>query len=378
VANFVKSVEYVEITLTSATQQSANLTKSQDIANCVPFSTFNTNSSVDDRIERRYAEVFFEAGPKVTADRNAGTTSTIIVGIFVVEFDVTGNISVQQGTWSMASVTSDDVAITDVIDTTKAFTVINYKHTSGTDDWNDAQIKVVFNTTTELGFDRVAGDGTVTGRYYIVVTSGTDFSVQHDQIAVGSTDETATAVISAVTLASSFLVNSYQCQHGVGSVRDGSFVVDISTTTAVRARRAFNDFGDTTADGAAADAATVETQVVSAGGSEFTAERAECNWADSLTKAVAVTEIDQTKAIVIAGGFQGTMSCNETASTDLDGNYGIMDFTSDTEVTGTRASNTAPDGTTMFEVVEWALTGVAANPKGPLGMPLAGPFGGPI
>jgi len=376
-ADFVKSVEYVEVTMTGSTAVDTNLSKSQDPDNCVPFYSVNLNVDVNDVVARRYVDVTLAAGPKVTVKRS-GSGGTAIAGVHVVEFDTTGNISVQQGTFTLSS-TSTTEAITDVLDVTKAFVVIAYENSHTGDQFDDAQATVVFNSTTELGFARISGGGTVTGHYYVVVTSSTDFSVQHDTIAMAATDETATATISAVTLASSFLIRTHNSEEPSDDIKNDGIVVDISTTTAVRARRAFNDFGDTTPNAASDAVATVETQVVSAGGSEFTVERAECDWGNSETKAVTVTSIDQAKAIVIAGGYQGIMSSSETGGGSVDGNYGLMDFTSDTEVTGTRGVNTGADGTTMFEVPEFALTAAAAaNPKGPFGMPFHGPFGGPV
>lgn len=356
-ANFVKSVEYLEIALPNDLAVSVNLTKSQNFANCVPFFTVNLTGAVDDIIERRYTEVILESGPKVTARRDGGSGDAL-VGVFVVEFDTTGNISVQQGTFTMTG-TLTTAAITDVVDITKAFVVISYRQSSTVDDFDAGCVKVEFNSTTELGFSRIASDGTTEGRYFIVATSGTDFSVQHDTISMGATDELTTETISVVTLASSFLINTYDNSETADDHDQGGVVVDISSTTTVRARRAFNDFGDDTADGIASSAAVVKTQVVSAGGSEFSVERNECNWGNSLTQAVAITGIDQAKAIVIGGGYQGVMSSSETNGADVDGNYAILDFTSDTEVTGTRASNTSPDGTTMFEVVEFGLAAAA-------------------
>lgn len=376
-AAFAKSIEYIEATMTGSTAVDTNLTKSQNFANCVPFYSVNLDVDVNDVVARRYVDVTLASGPKVTVKRS-GSGGTAIAGVFALEIDTTGNVSVQQGTFTLTG-TSTTEAITDVLDVTKAFVIIVYENSHTGDQGDDACVKVVFNSTTELGFARISSGGTVTGHYYVVVTSGTDFSVQHDQIAMAATDETATAAISAVTLASSFLIRSHTSEEPSDDVKNDGIVADISTTTAVRARRAFNDFGDTTADAASDAVATIETQVVSAGGTEFTVARAECNWGNSETKAVAISAIDQAKAIVIAGGYQGCMSSAEEGGGDVDGNYGLMNFTSDEEVTGTRGVNTSPDGTTMFEVPEFVLTAAAAaNPKGPLGMPFHGPFGGPV
>lgn len=350
-ANFVKSVEYLEITLTGSAAVSANLGKGQAIADCVPFYTVNCNASVGNQIADRYVEVFFESGPnRVTAQRD-GANGTVIVGVFVVEFD-TSIVTVQQGTWTMSSTNNTTETITAVTQT-KAFILIAYRDTSTFGDWARAEIKVQFDSDTVLGFDKVTAGGVVTGRYYVVSTAGTDFSVQHITISPASADETATASITSVTLAETFVINTYQTDHAGNDVLNGAWCVDLSAQTTVRARRAFDSFGGS--PGAAVDAAVIETQIVSAGGPEFSVERNECDWGDSLTEAVTITSIDQAKAIVVAGGHQGVMNSTELTGGEIDGNYAILDFTADTTVTGTRGVNTDPDGTTAFEVVEFVL-----------------------
>ena len=351
---FVKSVEYVEITLTDAGPTSANLTKGQTIADCVPFYTVNLTSDVNADMDRWLVEVFFEAGPKVTAQRS-GSGGTVVVGIFVVEFDTSGNISVEQGTWDLLSAEAATTEAISSVTTTKAFCLIAYRHNLASRNWDRAQVAVSFNSGTELSFDRGNTVGAVTGRYYVVSTTGTEFSVQHDSFAMGSTVETATNSISAVTLADTFVYGTWLSVAANTEVLDGGYVFDVQDTTTVRARRGFDSFGGSA--GSANDGGTVETQVISAGANEFSVERNECDWADSLTKTVNITSIAQTKAIIVSGGYQGNMNSKETAITDFDGNYGVLKFNSDTQIIGTRASNTDPDGTIMFEVVEFVLLG---------------------
>ncbi len=355
---FIKSVEYAEITLTGSTAVSVNLTKSQTIANCVPFYTVNANSDVADIIDRRYAEVYFESGPKVTALRT-GSTGTIIVGVFVVEFDTSGDVSVEQGTWDLLTAeTGTTEAITSVT-TTKAFCVISYRNASVVDDFNKAQVAVKFNSGTQLSFDRAVADGAVIGRYFVVKTSGTDFAVDHQSLTVEAAAETSTVTISSVTETKTFIYNTFLATEAADDIRDGAIVVDLEDATTVRGRRGFDSFGGTPGF-ASSTTATVEAQIISAVGTEFSVERAECDHGDSLTKAVTITGIDQTKAIVVAGGYQGITNANETGGAEVSGNYAILDFTSDTEVTGTKAHNPDPDGTTFFEVVEFELAGAVA------------------
>jgi hypothetical protein len=351
----VRTIEYVEITLTDENATSANLTKSQAIAACVPI--LSVRHDTDDINNRRFPEVYFETGPKVTA-RKDSTSGTTVVGVFVIEFDTSGSISVQQDTWSITDTTTT-VAI-DAITTTKAFTVINYRHSDTADDWEDGVVSVVFNSTTELGMARVAPAGTVNGRSYVVATSGTDFSVQHIQVAFGQFSEIEEDAITALTLASSFIIHSINSTCTNSEPKQACIVVDLKDTTTIRARRAFDDFIDDTADAVTNFVTTVEAQIIKAGGSEFTVERAESRFSDSTTKANTVTEIDQARAVVVPGGYNGAMSNSDNIGGDMDGHYAIMDFTSDTEVTGTRTTNTTINGTTMFEVVEFELAVVLA------------------
>ena len=357
---FVKSVEYLEITLTGSTAVDADLTKGQAIDDCVPFFTVNLTSDVDDFLDHRYAEVYFTSGSpnKVTALRGAAT-GTVVVGVFVVEFDTSGDITVHLGHFVLIG--GSEVFTTEAIDpvtVTKAFCVISYRSGADNDDWDRGQIALTFNSGTELAFDRRSGEvaGSIDGRYYVVATAGTDFSVIHQQVTLANQVEENNEEISAITLASTFVYTTYLSNEGNDDTRDGGIVVDLEDTTHVRARRAFNSFGS--GPGAAGTTSgTAAAQIVSAGGSEFSVERAECDWGDSLTAAVSVTEIDQTKAIVVPGGYQGVMNADEVDGPAVDGNYAILDFSSDTEVTGTRGTNTAPDGTTFFEVVEFELSG---------------------
>ncbi len=359
---FVKSVEYAPITLTGNTAVSFDLTKSQTIENCVPFFTVNLTSDIGDIINRRYVEVYFEAGPKVTAKR-AGSIGTVIVGVFVVEFDTSGDVSVEQGTWDLLTSETTTTETISSVTTTKAFCVISYSHNSGSDDWDEAQVAVTFNSGTELSFDRGNTPNAVTGRYYVVSTVGTDFAVLHHSLSIGNDIEEAEDTIASQVTSKTFIYSTYIAGEPAGDVRDGSIIVDLKDSTTIRARRAYNSFGS--APGSVISAAsTMKVQIIEAQGTEFSVERAECDWGDSLTKAVTITEIDQTKAIVVPGGYQGTMSANETASSELDGNYAVLKFTSNTVMTGTRATNTSPDGTTFFEVVEFALAvvgGVVVN-----------------
>src|SRR3989344_2377394 len=126
-SGYVKSVEFVEVTLstsTSETTDSTNLSLGQDITNSVPFVTsivdLEGNTGAVDDFSQILADVYFQSGPdRVTVDRAFGDsgTGTIIYGIYVVEFDP-DFINVQQGVLTFTGA-SDTDTIT-AVDQTKA------------------------------------------------------------------------------------------------------------------------------------------------------------------------------------------------------------------------------------------------------------------
>ncbi|HEY7697601.1 MAG TPA: hypothetical protein VIE88_04255, partial [Vicinamibacteria bacterium] len=138
-AAFVKSVEYVEITVgAGALTASANLTKGQVLANCVPFASLSM-TGIDNNFDQVFTDVFFQAGPsRVTAQRfTAG--GTLSVGVFVVEFDP-AYVNVRQGTFSMLAGAATTTAAIPAVNLSKAALVSYYHHGAVTNSWNDYAI----------------------------------------------------------------------------------------------------------------------------------------------------------------------------------------------------------------------------------------------
>ena len=98
-ANFVVSVEKIQVTLTEAGGTTRNLTKSQDEAKCVPFYTAKfTSGSSDIRHNNAVSLTMVDNSgtPAVQVDWfPLTTTGTIVLEIFVVEFG--SNVTIQTG-----------------------------------------------------------------------------------------------------------------------------------------------------------------------------------------------------------------------------------------------------------------------------------------
>ncbi len=361
----VKSIEHFSITITTTNPVSVNLTKGQTIADCVPIITLNL-ASLSGNIRRRFFDVEFEAGPKITFTRDQATGTVVIEG-YVKEYDTTDNVSVQSGVYAMAATEATDTVNidTDVTDADRALCVAYNSCDNNGGLSQAAHCSVVFNSTTQLLFTRGNTSDTVAGHYFIVWTTGTEFAVDHEAITVGTNDETNTGTIGAVTLDNTFVYHTLHITGAAGGrTRDFGLALDMSATTTVRSRRAFNDFA--VDDGAANAGVEIKAQVVECAGTEWDVQRGEIDWGDALTATANINAIDEDKAVILPGGILGVLSSQETNGAETDGNYANYKYTSTTVVTGTRGTNTDPDGTSMFESIEFELAGeegsVIANP----------------
>ena len=162
-ASYVKSVQYVDIQLTSSTAVSANLTKGQTIANCVPFVTSKVASGLT-TFSTILADVYFEAGPKVTAQKSG--SGTVDLGVFVVEFDST-KVKVQWGPIASFSGTSSSTTIPEGVNQLKAALVHYYKSSDASSDWGYNMVTGSFSADNTLSWQRDISSGNISGHYYV-------------------------------------------------------------------------------------------------------------------------------------------------------------------------------------------------------------------
>jgi hypothetical protein len=356
--SIVVSVENTSIGLPTAGPTSVGLGASQTIADCVPFISYSCNN---DTVRDRCAEVYFSSGPNIVGAR-ATINGRVDVEASVVEFDTSGNISVEQGTFTItagnASVTVTLGGSVDVLDQNKAFIYATYQSDRNSTNLGSEFVRWEWNgaSTTQILFTKGSTAGGITGRYYVVWTTGTEFAVEHTQISPASngTDDNS-ASFTAVDMAKSFVITSHSTGEGQNDPRDGHHVGDLDSTTTTRARRAFNDLGGSPGSPNATN--IINIQVVTAGSDEFSVQRGDINWGDSVTGtgsiSTAVTIADST---VMAGGMHGTMTNTDT--NEASGAHADLVMSTTTQVTGTRGVNSSVDGAIYFEVIEWNLAAV--------------------
>lgn len=162
----VISVEYVEFASVADSggliTQTANLTKSQDETQCVPFLSQHDNADtpndadvMGDRLTR--IEMYDNAGTPAVRLTQAEADGTTTYGIYVVEFDPT-YVNVQQIDFTGSSGTTINIACT-AVDLSKTWAVA-YARSSGTgalDDWDHIAHKTHFTSTTQLRLTRAVG-----------------------------------------------------------------------------------------------------------------------------------------------------------------------------------------------------------------------------
>jgi len=209
----VKSVEVVTLDVTAGLASlSTNLSKGQDVANCVPFLTQqNVNNTYQP--ERWMMDVYFSDSPaRVTVERTDGTSARIICAVVIVEFDP-NKVRVQQKSFTMPLVAGTAVQTVYVnldytITSDRAAMVHHYRQASGTDtNASDWAVRRNFNGTTQAQFTRRYSDATSqSGHFYVFESLDGAFTTQRVFIEFNSAVGYNNDAISEVNLNRSWIV----------------------------------------------------------------------------------------------------------------------------------------------------------------------------
>lgn len=290
----VVSVERLTITLGAGTaSNSANLTKSQVLANCVPFVTHRVTtvaSPVDDFSET-CIDVQMQASPnRVTVTTSEGTTRALVVEVTVVEFDP-NRVTVQSGTYQMSATGSTTASVTAVV-LANTFLVHSWQISGNPATHQHAGVRGRFTSTTQLTFDRSGTTGTVDGHWFVVESDSGDFSVEEFTVTLtAATSNTAT--ISSVTMAKTFLVGSHTITDTTDDNADGSVEIVLTNSTTVTVQRA-EAGGNIVYTGYAIEFA--------AGGNESVQRGQIAAQGATASQNVDITAVDLTVAMVQAAG----------------------------------------------------------------------------
>jgi hypothetical protein len=236
---YVKSIEYVEISLSTAGPTSANLSKSQTIASCVPFVT-KMATGHDDDFRDTHPDIYFESGPKVTASRTT-SDGTLSLGIFVIEFD-SSKVRVQQNSFSISSSSSSGTAsLGNSVTQSKTALIFYYQNApSDQDDFHESAVAGYFSLDNQLTFARNGTDGTISGHYFVFEALNNEFSVQAKSFSIAGDSTSGNVSISSVAMDKTFLIASYLSSYSSDNPRTFDVNVYLNSQTQINAERNYD------------------------------------------------------------------------------------------------------------------------------------------
>jgi len=240
----VKSVEVVHLDIDAPlTLLGTNLSKGQDVNNCVPFLTAQ-NVGDTYQPDRWMMDVYFSDSPaRVTIERTTAL-SRIICVVVVVEFDP-NKVRVQQKSFTMPLVAGTAVQTVYVnldytITSNRAAMVHHYRQASGTEthatDW---AVRRNFSGTTQAQFTRRYSDATSqSGHFYVFESLDGAFTTQRVFIEFNSAVGYNNDAISEVNLNKSWIVpHSFYSTRGHAEADSNFMLVKFQNSTSVEGYR---------------------------------------------------------------------------------------------------------------------------------------------
>jgi len=209
-ANIVKSVEKFDLAL-SALTVSGQLSKSQNVDNCVPFMSTRGNSST---MRAHITDAYFSSTGSddfinVARAYNNGTN---YCKVYVVEFDP-NEVKVQQGSFTLDGTTNTTVTISGVDQDRAAMSFYNVG-TTGTDYASANLVRGKFASNSSLEFRRGTTNQSVNGHYFV-------FEALKDQFTVQSSDwsnvSTTDIELNPMSFVKGLLLSSYYSDYGGNS-----------------------------------------------------------------------------------------------------------------------------------------------------------------
>jgi len=342
----ILSVEEASITLPSNSAVSYNLTKGQNTANCVPFATMYASVGNGQGYEL-YPDIYFESGPKVTAQRS-WTTGTLYLKIYVVEFNP-NKVKVQQGT---VHLDTGNKAISapkaPALQSNRSAAVCYYRQIGSSFAWQASEIMVYSVDDSTINFYRDALIE-LTGHWYVFEALNDEFTVQsYGTGTVSPTPWPYDITITEVDMSRTMLVANYRSNCLGDSARDAVAAYLYNSTT-VR-YNSYDHSEDFEARGFVVEFAPNSGVVVTRGSVYFPGgvEDHDISW--------DITPVDDTRTIVRGAQELTRLRGVGTSSNVRDKSYASIELTNNG--TGMRTRNAGSSsggeyGRVYYELIEF-------------------------
>lgn len=242
-AGAVKSVETFVIAMAggegaaTTAPETATLTKSQTIGNCVPFVTKRVTTTGASEVENYQVGAWFTSTDTLNVGRDS-TSGAIEVEVSVVEFDG-ARCTVQSDTWNMSSsTTSDTYAIPSAVVLANSFLVFHgYQNSAAQNYYPSHLLRGRLTGVSEITLDRGSADGTADGHWYVVESDSGDFTVETADVQLASV-ASALDTIAEIDPDTTMLIGSWMATSTAqGSNADNTVDATLTDGTTVTVQR---------------------------------------------------------------------------------------------------------------------------------------------
>ncbi len=326
--------------------------------NAVPFATLAVGnaSQPNDFWDRFLPDIYFNS-TGIIIQRFQSISTNMSVRVNVVEFN--SSVRVQNGTFNLSGnnksvVTSIPIAV----NTSATALIFYYNSTDETDDYVSNSIMGNISNSSFLNFsmDKNVTTGVKAGHWYVFESLDGSFRVQNVYVALSNASITSSGTIpNSVQMNKTFLIASYFTDEDSDDPRDGSFNLNLTSTTAILASRGG---GLPTVPGNV----NATVFVITFTGDE-NVTRAQLNYtagpAGPNSQVAIITSVNTTTAMAWNPILTGRMDDGSSASA-IESSIQYFNITNSTAVTGYRG-NTVSSARGSFEVIEWAQLVAASN-----------------
>jgi Concanavalin A-like lectin/glucanases superfamily len=347
----VVSVEELAIDLsTASTSNTASLTEASNTSQVVPFATryVPTAGGTIDNHRSTLVDLSI-SGSTVTASRSVTDSKQVNTSIYCVEFD--SDINVYSGTFSISAGSySGTASIGATVSLSKAFLVFYYQASGTGFEHRDNAVRGNITSSNQITFSRADNDGSISGHWWVVEDTESNWNVTHVDVSVSGTSNTGT--FPSVVMEKTMVVGSYSGGQ-VDDIIDGGASIYLSSSTEVTVVRGGTD--------GSIDATIYLVEFLG----ETSVQRGDISYAGfqtSLTDPVSTVTLGNSMAWIPTGWINtGHCTSGGTGSSD---NLDVMiraRLTSPTVITGERNNNGNNDAVLHWEVVEWEIVSSKLN-----------------
>jgi len=243
----VKSVEQVayDLGIGGSTTGTDTLTKGQNPDNCVPFLSLAYITSVGADAREWLFDVHFLDSPARLVITRTDTTSRLLIGGYVVEFDP-NKVRVQQKNFTVPDVVDVpqyvNVNLDDTIATSRSAVVMYYRLTSAaTNDWRKVHLRAYSMSSTQVRLIRhgAGGGSTLTGNCYVFESLDGTFTTQYQDLGFNTAVSSDSHTLgSSVDLNKSWIVPvTYYSAHNSNSCDSNMILAKFQSASATEGSR---------------------------------------------------------------------------------------------------------------------------------------------